>query len=119
WVWINTLSLEIRDSMCGFRVYPIAEFLDIWNHGYVSRRMAFDSEIMVRMHWRGMPVLQLPTRVTYPADGVSHFDLLWDNVRITGTTTRLAIGMLLRLPWLLPRAIARLFAPRRPAVRSA
>lgn len=22
WVWINTLSLQIRDSMCGFRVYP-------------------------------------------------------------------------------------------------
>src|SRR6185295_10895949 len=24
WVWINSLSLEIRDSMCGFRVYPLA-----------------------------------------------------------------------------------------------
>src|SRR6218665_1350393 len=23
WVWINTLSLDIRDSMCGFRVYPL------------------------------------------------------------------------------------------------
>ena len=27
WVWINTLSLEIRDSMCGFRVYPLAPTL--------------------------------------------------------------------------------------------
>ena len=113
WVWINTLSLEIRDSMCGFRVYPIAEFLDVWRSTYVSRRMAFDSEIMVRLYWRNVPVLQLPTRVTYPADGVSHFDLLWDNVRITFATTRLAIGMLLRLPWLLPRAIARALAHRR------
>ncbi len=27
WVWINTLSLSIRDSMCGFRVYPLAPTL--------------------------------------------------------------------------------------------
>ena len=25
WVWIETLSLQIKDSMCGFRVYPLAE----------------------------------------------------------------------------------------------
>jgi hypothetical protein len=24
WIWINTLSFEIRDSMCGYRVYPLA-----------------------------------------------------------------------------------------------
>ena len=24
WVWIETLSFEIQDSMCGFRVYPLA-----------------------------------------------------------------------------------------------
>src|SRR5690606_17949432 len=24
WVWIETLSLAIKDSMCGFRVYPLA-----------------------------------------------------------------------------------------------
>ena len=24
WVWINTLSFAIRDSMCGFRLYPLA-----------------------------------------------------------------------------------------------
>jgi glycosyltransferase involved in cell wall biosynthesis len=112
WVWINTLSLEIKDSMCGFRVYPLDAFLEVWNSAYVSRRMAFDSEIMVRLHWRGVPVLQLPTRVTYPRDGVSHFDLLWDNVRITATTARLCIGMLLRLPLLLFRKFSR---ARRPA----
>jgi len=116
WVWINTLSLEIRDSMCGFRVYPVAEFLAVWNGTYVSHRMAFDSEIMVRLYWRGMPVLQQPTRVTYPADGVSHFDLFWDNVRITFATARLAVGMILRLPWLLPRAIARALAPRKASL---
>lgn len=114
WVWINTLSLEIRDSMCGFRVYPLAQTLAIWNSVHVSRRMAFDTDILVRLWWRGVPVRQLHTRVTYPRDGVSHFDLLWDNVRITGMHARLCCGMLLRLPWLLARLIAR-HVGRRPA----
>jgi glycosyltransferase involved in cell wall biosynthesis len=107
WVWINTLSLEIRDSMCGFRVYPLAAALDLWRTSYVGRRMDFDTEILVKLWWRGVPLRQLPTRVTYPRDGVSHFDVLWDNVRLTGLQTRLAIGMLLRLPLLLARLVRR------------
>jgi glycosyltransferase involved in cell wall biosynthesis len=114
WVWINTLSLEIRDSMCGLRVYPLAETLAVWNSAHVSRRMAFDTDILVRLWWRGVPLLQVPTRVTYPADGVSHFDLLWDNVRITGMHARLFFGMLLRLPWLLARLFRRQFGARAP-----
>lgn len=115
WVWINTLSLQIRDSMCGFRVYPLADSLAVWNRGRVSRRMAFDTDILVRLWWRGVPVLQMPTRVTYPSDGVSHFNLLWDNVRISGMHARLFLGMLLRLPWLLARLLARHLPRRRGA----
>jgi len=107
WVWINTLSLEIRDSMCGFRVYPLAASLALWRSAYIGRRMDFDTEMLVRLWWRGVPLRQLPTRVTYPRDGVSHFDLLWDNVRLTGMQTRLCIGMLLRLPILLARLVRR------------
>jgi hypothetical protein len=35
--------------------------------------MDFDSDVLVRLHWRGVPVVNLPTRVRYPPDGVSHF----------------------------------------------
>ena len=107
WVWINTLSLEIRDSMCGFRVYPLAAAIDLWDSSYIGRRMDFDTEILVKLWWRGVPLKQLPTRVTYPRDGVSHFDLLWDNVRLSGLQTRLSIGMMLRFPLLLLRLIRR------------
>jgi len=103
WVWVETLSFEIRDSMCGFRVYPLAPALLLWRQGSVGRRMDFDTEIMVRMFWRGAPVLSLPSRVTYPADGVSHFRMLHDNLRLTAMHLRLLGGMLLRLPWLLWR----------------
>lgn len=113
WVWINTLSLEIRDSMCGFRVYPLAPTLMIWQNSRVSHRMAFDTDILVRLWWHGVPVLQQPTHVTYPRDGVSHFNLLWDNVRISGMHARLFLGMLLRLPWLLGRLVARHVGQRR------
>ncbi len=106
WVWINTLSFAIRDSMCGFRVYPLERTLAAIVPG-IGKRMDFDPEIAVRLVWRGTKVINLPTPVTYPTDGVSHFDALWDNVRISGMHTRLFFGMLVRLPMLLWRKVAR------------
>jgi glycosyltransferase involved in cell wall biosynthesis len=103
WVWINTLSLQIRDSMCGFRVYPIEPVLHVWDRGRIGRRMEFDTEILVRLFWDGIRVISVPTRVTYPVDGVSHFRLWRDNVRISAMHARLFFGMLLRLPVLLAR----------------
>ena len=102
WVWINTLSLAIKDSMCGFRVYPLARTLSALVPS-IGQRMDFDPEIAVRLVWSGAEVINLPTHVTYPTDGVSHFDVLWDNVRISGMHTRLFFGMLLRLPMILWR----------------
>ncbi|WP_420465960.1 glycosyltransferase family 2 protein [Panacagrimonas sp.] len=98
WVWVETLSFEIRDSMCGFRVYPLATTISVWNEGNVGRRMDFDTGIMVHMFWRGVRVLSVPTKVTYPADGVSHFRMLRDNLRLTWMHLRLLLGMGLRAP---------------------
>lgn len=102
-VWLNSLSLEIRDSMCGFRVYPLAITCDVWRRRRIGRRMDFDIEIMVRLHWKGVRIIAFPTRVTYPRDGVSHFKLVKDNIFITGMHIRLLFGMLWRLPALLFR----------------
>ena len=41
WVWINTLSLAIKDSMCGFRVYPLARTLSAIVPS-IGKRMDFD-----------------------------------------------------------------------------
>ncbi|WP_317202890.1 glycosyltransferase family 2 protein [Janthinobacterium sp.] len=103
WVWINTLSLQIKDSMCGFRVYPVAPVLALARAGALGRRMNFDTDILVRLYWAGLEVRNLPTRVAYPADGVSHFRLWRDNVLITRMHTQLFFGMLWRLPRLLAR----------------
>ncbi|GAB7530848.1 glycosyltransferase family 2 protein [Pseudomonas sp. 3A(2025)] len=106
WVWINTLSLHIRDSMCGFRVYPLAPVLALIGKVNLGRRMDFDTEILVRLSWRGQPMRWLPTKVHYPQDGLSHFRLFHDNALISKMHTKLFFGMLLRLPVLLWRKVS-------------
>jgi len=105
WVWINTLSLAIRDSMCGFRIYPLAATLRVVDGQHIGRRMDFDTEIAVRLYWSGMGVVNVPTRVRYPEDGVSHFRVWKDNVLISAMHTRLFFGMLWRAPMLLLRKL--------------
>ena len=61
------------------------------------------TEVLVRLHWRGARMVEVPTRVTYPRDGQSHFRLWRDNVRISAMHARLFFGMLRRLPTLLRR----------------
>ena len=106
WVWINTLSFDIRDSMCGFRLYPLATLIPLLDEVRVGRRMDFDSDVIVRLHWRGVPVLDEPTRVTYPQDGISHFRLWRDNALISAMHARLFLGMLWRAPLLLWRKVS-------------
>lgn len=103
WVWINTLSLDIRDSMCGFRAYPVAPAIALAARQKIGTRMNFDTDIIVRLYWDGLEVINLPTRVAYPLDGVSHFRLWLDNVLITRMHATLFLGMLWRLPALLAR----------------
>ncbi|MCK6652987.1 glycosyltransferase family 2 protein [Enterobacter roggenkampii] len=103
WVWIETLSLQLKDSMCGFRVYPVSPTLRLAAREPLGKRMDFDTEVMVRLYWQGNTSVFLPTRVTYPQDGLSHFDALKDNVRISLMHTRLFFGMLPRMPGLLFR----------------
>jgi len=106
-VSVNTLTMRIRDSMCGFRVYPIARVLDIAQRIDLGQRMDFDIEVLVRLDWAGVPIVLLPTRVQYPEGGVSHFQLVRDNARITRMHTRLFFGMLVRAPRLIARAFVR------------
>jgi hypothetical protein len=108
WVWINTLSFDIKDSMCGFRCYPLAASVTVIAHNRLGERMDFDPEFVVRWHWLGLSLVQLETAVTYPQDGISHF-LPWrDNLLISWMHTRLFFGMLLRLPGILWKKTATL-----------
>ncbi|KAB0286423.1 glycosyltransferase family 2 protein [Vibrio fortis] len=103
WVWIETLSFSIKDSMCGFRAYPIAATQAVLNKYDVGSRMDFDIEVLVRLYWEGCDIDFIDTRVIYPEGGISHFDALWDNVKISWMHTRLFFGMLPRAPKLIAR----------------
>lgn len=107
-VWFETLSFDIIDSMCGFRVYPLAAVMQLIVQRPVGAHMDFDTDIIVRLHWRAVPMRWIETRVTYPLDGVSHFRLFFDNVLMTSLHVRLVLGMLLRLPILLWRKAQRI-----------
>lgn len=114
WVWIETLSFEIKDTMCGFRVYPLESTLAVLSDNKsIGQYMAFDTEIIVRLCWSGVKTTFLPTNVNYPENGVSHFRMWEDNLAISWMHTRLVFGMLKRLPWL----ILRKFGMAKPAIR--
>ncbi|MER0107229.1 glycosyltransferase [Aeromonas dhakensis] len=110
WVWIETLSFAIKDSMCGFRVYPLASTCALLERVALGRRMDFDTEVMVRLHWAGVPMRFVPTRVIYPVDGRSHFRLFRDNLDISWMHTRLVCRLLWDLLVRLCRWPARLGA---------
>jgi glycosyltransferase involved in cell wall biosynthesis len=101
WVWIETLSLAIPDSMCGFRVYPLRSVIAIADRVSLGRRMDFDPEIAVRLYWEGVLIVPLATRVVYPEGGRSHFRLWEDNWLISCMHARLFFGMLRHAPRLL------------------
>ncbi|MEZ4381955.1 MAG: glycosyltransferase family 2 protein [Nannocystaceae bacterium] len=97
WTNFETHGQVIDDPMCGFRVYPLRAALAV---GKTGDRMDFDIEIAVKIAWRGVAIVNLPTKVRYFEGGVSHFDVLWDNVRISWMHTRLAIQAVFVVPWI-------------------
>ncbi len=107
WVWIETLSFTIKDSMCGFRVYPTSPCISLFKKYKLGTRMDYDIEVLVRFFWDYGDIKFSPTKVIYPENGVSHFHPFTDNVLISKMHTLLFFGMLLRLPKLLLRKLER------------
>ena len=103
WTNIETFGRVIDDPMCGFRVYPLAAACAVAPR--CGTRMDFDIEVAVRLVWAGLPVINLPTQVHYPEDGVSHFDLWRDNLRISWMHSRLVVES-----WV--RGLGRVITPR-------
>jgi predicted LPLAT superfamily acyltransferase len=107
WVSIETLSFAIKDAMCGFRAYPLALMMPILDRYKLGLRMDFDIEIIVRLYWAGAEFIAVPTKVIYPEAGVSHFDMVKDNIKISLMHSRLFFGMLLRFPKIIAGNIRR------------
>ena len=92
----------IHDSLFGLRVYPVGPAWETLSASRGGRRFDFDTQLVVRLYWRGVPPVNLPTRVHYhSADcgGISHFDYLRDNLLLA----RSHAGLLLESFLLAPR----------------
>ncbi|MGX2974383.1 glycosyltransferase family 2 protein [Ursidibacter arcticus] len=97
WIAINTLSLTIKDGMCGFRLYPIKPTVDILEQEFIGNQMDFDVELLVHCVWRKIPIVWVDTPVKYEIGNISHFRGWADNWLISKMHARLFFGMLKRL----------------------
>jgi len=107
WVWVDTWSLDIHDPLCGMRCMPLAATVRVLDASDCGDFMEFDPEITVRLVWAGVPVVNVPTRVRYFEDGISHFRLVRDNLRLSARHARLFFEMFLHAPELLRRKLGR------------
>jgi polyprenyl-phospho-N-acetylgalactosaminyl synthase len=105
WVALETLSLKIKDGLCGFRVYPLDQVETILDHYFLGSRMDFDTELLVKAVWLNIPLRFINTRVIYPESNVSHFNYLRDNLLLIKLHSRLILGMMIRFPILLMHRI--------------
>lgn len=94
WVRFQTDS-RVGDSQSGLRVYPL---FHVQRMRFRTRRFDFEIEVLIRLLWRGVSVVDVPVRVHYPkpAERVSHFDKLWDNARISLLNAILVLLTLLK-----------------------
>lgn len=104
---LETLSLKIKDGLCGYRVYPLDQVEQVLDRMHLGPRMDFDTEILVKAVWLNIPLIFLPTKVVYPSQSESHFHYLRDNVTLVRLHSRLMLGMLLRAPVLIWHRVLR------------
>jgi glycosyltransferase involved in cell wall biosynthesis len=112
WVILETLSLSIKDSLCGFRIYPIKNTEAVFDHYFIGNRMDVDTEVLVKACWLGIDLKFIDTLVIYPEKNISHFNYLRDNLLLIRLHVRLMMGMLVRLPKLLLAAVQRIINKR-------
>ena len=101
---LETMGVNIEDSLYGFRVYPIADLVAVMRWQPWMRRFDFDPEAAVRLVWRGLKPVNIGAPVRYlrrEEGGVSHFNYYRDNALLAWMHTRLVVELVLRLPVLL------------------
>jgi len=97
-VWLATRSVAVEDPLCGFRGIPLQPTVALLDGVPTGDHMEFDPQLIIQLCWAGLEVRNVPTRVVYRSGGLSHFDALRDNARLSRMYARALGGMLWRLP---------------------
>lgn len=86
WTDLETLYVGLGDSLFGMRVYPLEALCAVMHRTRFARGFDFDPEVAVRLVWAHVRPVQLSVPVRYftkEEGGVSHFNYLRDNVKLT------------------------------------
>lgn len=98
-VWWES-GLRVQDSQCGFRVYPLPLTLSLRCR---AERYGFETEVLTRAAWAGVPVVETPVSCVYDLEGgrITHFRRWRDSVAAVAMHARLLLRS--GLPWPVPR----------------
>ena len=88
WYYVET-GIKLPDTQTGFRSYPLKEIEKL---RLFTNKFELEIEVIVKLAWRGVPVLSIPVEVIYDYDDrVSHFRPFKDFTRISFLNTYLFI----------------------------
>lgn len=79
WLTVQT-GKKLGDTQSGMRLYPLDKICRV---NFLGNRYEFETEILVRMAWRGFSLMEVPVDVIYPEDRVTHFRRGADFTRIS------------------------------------
>ncbi|WMJ72406.1 DUF2062 domain-containing protein [Cytophagaceae bacterium ABcell3] len=91
WFKVET-GISLEDTQSGFRLYPIYQLKDL---KYLTRKFEFEVEVIVKAAWKGVKVKNIPIKVHYEAERVTHFRPFKDFTRISILNTWLVTLALL------------------------
>jgi len=100
WFWAET-GVRLTDTQSGFRLYPLKTMSKIKFH---TSKFEFEIESIVKASWRGVTVKNVPIKVLYNDERVSHFRPFKDFTRISILNTWLILVALL---YIKPRDVFR------------
>lgn len=100
WFRLET-GKSLPDTQSGFRLYPLKHFEKMH---FFTTRYEFEIESIVRLSWKGVPMLWIPIQVVYPTDRITHFRKFWDFFRISLLNSVL---VLIAFLWIKPRDLIR------------
>jgi len=106
WFWAET-GIKLTDTQTGFRAYPLKKLA---NMRFFTQKFEFEIEVIVRLAWQNVTFSEVPVRVNYPEDRVSHFRPVMDFARISVLNTVLVV---LAYLFFLPRLIIINFSLKR------
>lgn len=90
WLTVQTGG-KVGDTQSGMRIYPLEK---VCGMSFMGNRYEFETEVLVRLAWKGLEIVEVPVDVLYPQDRVTHFRKGKDFMRISLMNTYLTLGAL-------------------------